>query len=165
MEKLDHVAVVIPIVRDREGGRVTIDSHGRALVRYRLRGLAARLAERAIVEAVRVHLAAGAREVMTLQTRPIRVVPGDDLDAFARAVSARGVGPNRVSLFSAHQMSTARMGADPRRSVANPDGWVRGVRGLAVADASAFPTASGVNPMLTIMALARRNTARILATP
>src|SRR5947209_7769479 len=109
MEKLDHVAVIIPIVRDREGGRVTIDSRGRALVRYRLRGLAARLAERAIVEAVRVHLAAGAREVMTLQTRPIRVVPGDDLDAFARAVSARGVGPNRVSLFSAHQMSTARM--------------------------------------------------------
>jgi len=163
MEKLDHVAVIIPIVRDREGGRVTIDSHGRALVRYRLRGLAARHAERAIVEAVRVHLAAGAREVMTLHTRPIRVLPGDDLDAFARAVSVAGVGPNRVGLFSAHQMSTARMGADPRRSVADPDGWVRGVRGLAVADASAFPTASGVNPMLTIMALARRNTARILA--
>jgi choline dehydrogenase-like flavoprotein len=61
-------------------------------------------------------------------------------------------------------MSTARMGADPRRSVADPDGWVRGVRGLAVADASAFPSASGVNPMLTVMALARRNAQRMLAS-
>jgi choline dehydrogenase-like flavoprotein len=63
-------------------------------------------------------------------------------------------------MFSAHQMSTARMGGDAGATVADPDGRVRGVDGLIVADASAFPTASGVNPMLTVMALARRNVAR-----
>jgi choline dehydrogenase-like flavoprotein len=41
------------------------------------------------------------------------------------------------------------------------DGAVHGVRGLFVADASAFPLASGVNPMLTIMALAHRTATRI----
>ena len=60
-------------------------------------------------------------------------------------------------------MSTARMGADPRRSVADPDGAVRGVHGVWVADASAFPTASGVNPTMTIMALAMRSARRMLA--
>jgi len=164
MEELANLAVIIPIVRDRETGRVVIDRSGEAVVRYRLRGLTARLCARAIVEAACLHLAAGAREAFTLHTDPLRVRQGDDLDAFARAVERRGVAPNRVGLFSAHQMSTARMGADPRRSVADPDGWVRGVRGLAVADASAVPSASGVNPMLTVMALARRNAQRMLAS-
>jgi choline dehydrogenase-like flavoprotein len=60
-------------------------------------------------------------------------------------------------------MGTARMGSDPRLHPCDPDGHVRrgsgrretGVRGVYVADASLFPTAIGVNPMLTIMALAR----------
>jgi choline dehydrogenase-like flavoprotein len=37
------------------------------------------------------------------------------------------------------------------------------MRGLYVTDASAFPSASGVNPMLTVMALARRTASRIVA--
>lgn len=163
VRQLDKVAVIIPIVRDRESGHVAIDRAGQPVVRYRLQGLAARHCVRAIVETALLHLAAGAREVFTLHTRSIRLRPGDDLDAFAREVEGRGVAPNRVAIFSAHQMSTARMGARARASVADPEGRVRGVRGLFVADASAFPTASGVNPMLTVMALARRNAARILA--
>ena len=53
-------------------------------------------------------------------------------------------------------MGTACMGADPERSVVDPDGHVWGYDNLLVADASLFPQASGVNPMLTIMAMARR---------
>jgi choline dehydrogenase-like flavoprotein len=162
MRELDHVAVIIPIVRDRESGSVTIDRAGRPVVRYRVRGMAARHCVRAIVEAAYVHLAAGAREAFTLHTRPLVVRRGDDLDAFAREVERREIVPNRVAIFSAHQMSTARMGGQ-RGAVADPDGRIRGVSGLYVADASAFPSASGVNPMLTVMALARRNAARILA--
>jgi choline dehydrogenase-like flavoprotein len=72
------------------------------------------------------------------------------------AIERRGVARNAVALFSAHQMSTCRIGKDRRSSVAAPNGEVWGIRGLYVADASAFPSASGVNPMLTVMALARR---------
>jgi choline dehydrogenase-like flavoprotein len=163
IDRAERLSVIIPIVRDRESGRVSIDRAGRPLVHYRVRGLAERHAIRAIVEAARVHLAAGAREVLTLHTDPLRLRPGEDTEAFAREVERRGIAPNRAAVFSAHQMSTARVGADARTSVADPDGRVRGVQGLVVADASAFPTASGVNPMLTIMALARRNASRILA--
>jgi choline dehydrogenase-like flavoprotein len=59
-----------------------------------------------------------------------------------------------MSYISFHQMGTASLGRDPSASVADQAGEVRGARGLYVADASAFPTSSGVNPMVTIMAIA-----------
>ena len=162
MRDLDHDAAFIPIVRDREPGQVRIDRTGAALISYRVSGPDAELCVRAIVETTRVHLAAGARAVRTLHTRPLAIQPGGDVAAFAAAVASRGVAPNDVGIFCAHQMGTAGMGS-ASSSVADPDGAVRGIRGLHVADASAFPNASGVNPMLTVMALARRNARRMLA--
>jgi choline dehydrogenase-like flavoprotein len=53
-------------------------------------------------------------------------------------------------------MGTARMGADPRTSVVGPGGETHDVPGLYVADASLLPTSLSVNPMVTIMACARR---------
>jgi choline dehydrogenase-like flavoprotein len=55
------------------------------------------------------------------------------------------------------------MGADPATSVADGSGEVHGTKSLWIGDASAFPTAPGVNPMLTVMALARRTASRIVA--
>jgi choline dehydrogenase-like flavoprotein len=163
MRALDHHAAFIPIVRDREPGQVRIDRDGTAVLSYAVRGADAAMCVRAIVETTRVHLAAGAREVRTFHTRPLAIEPGGDTRAFAEAVALRGVAPNTVGIFSAHQMGTAGIGS-ARDSVSDPDGAVRGVRGLHVADASAFPNASGVNPMLTVMALARRNARRMLAS-
>ena len=59
-------------------------------------------------------------------------------------------------------MGSARMGGSPSGSVCNPNGQVWDTPGLYVFDGSAFPTASGVNPMVTIEALAHMN-ARALA--
>jgi choline dehydrogenase-like flavoprotein len=47
------------------------------------------------------------------------------------------------------------MGSDPRTSVCDERGAVRGIAGLYVADASLFPASSGVNPMITIMGMAK----------
>jgi choline dehydrogenase-like flavoprotein len=76
------------------------------------------------------------------------------LDGFLAEIKRRGIERNRVPLFSAHQMGTCRLGSDPGASVARPDGEVHGVRGLCIADASGFPTACGVNPMISTMGLA-----------
>jgi choline dehydrogenase-like flavoprotein len=64
-----------------------------------------------------------------------------------------------------HPLGTARAGADPRRSVTDASGLVHGVPGLYVADASVVPTALGVNPQITIMALAARMAFRLLGAP
>jgi choline dehydrogenase-like flavoprotein len=63
--------------------------------------------------------------------------------------------PGDASQVSAHQMGTARMGSSPTNSVVNPRGAVWNTQSLFVADTSVFPGASGVNPMITGMAIAR----------
>ncbi|KAJ5456156.1 uncharacterized protein N7458_003739 [Penicillium daleae] len=76
--------------------------------------------------------------------------------------------PERGLFASAHQMGTCRMGKTPKTSVVDPDCQVWGTDGLYVVDASVFPSASGVNPMVTNMAIAdwaSRNVARALGKP
>jgi choline dehydrogenase-like flavoprotein len=55
------------------------------------------------------------------------------------------------------------MGRDAKSAVCDERGEVFGVSGLYIADASAFPGSSGVNPMVTIMAMAHHTAQRIVA--
>ena len=55
------------------------------------------------------------------------------------------------------------MGQDPASSVADPSGQLHDCPGVWIGDGSAFPTATGINPMVTIMALARRTAHAIRA--
>src|SRR5919197_1102691 len=88
---------------------------------------------------------------------------GDDLEGFIAALNELAIVPQEYLTFSAHQMGTCRMGRDPATSVANPWGELHDTPGVWIGDASAFPSASGTNPMLTIMALARRTAEAIAA--
>jgi choline dehydrogenase-like flavoprotein len=159
MEQIAHVAAFIVLSRDRAGGRVTVDRQGRPVIDYPVRAPERALLQHGIATAARIHWAAGAVDVHTLHTRS-RVLRRNsardtaDIDGFARTVASLPVHANRCGVFSAHQMGTCRMGADPGRSVTNERGAVNGVTGLYVADASLFPLSSGVNPMITVMALA-----------
>lgn len=148
-------APFIAIVRDREGGRVSVDRFGEPIMRYSPGALERELLVRGMAELAHLHRAAGAKRIATLHTPPLELERDGDASAYVAEIERRGIHSNRVLLFSAHQMSTCRIGADRASSVARPDGQVWDTRGLYVADASAFPSASGVNPMVTIMALAR----------
>ena len=112
--------------------------------------------QRGIEEMIRLHAAAGAEEMQALNRRTPVWRKGDDVDAFVSAVAALSMAPREVGLFSAHQMGSCRMGADPATSVANPWGELHDTPGVWIGDASAFPTASGTNPMFSVMSLARR---------
>jgi choline dehydrogenase-like flavoprotein len=57
-----------------------------------------------------------------------------------------------IGLYASHPMGSCRMGADPARTVVDPQGRVWGWKNLHVADASVFPTSLGVNPQVTVMA-------------
>jgi choline dehydrogenase-like flavoprotein len=60
-----------------------------------------------------------------------------------------------------HQAGTCRMGSDARTSVTDPWGRVWGHEGVTVADGSLHVTNGGVNPVLTILALAWRVSERL----
>jgi choline dehydrogenase-like flavoprotein len=67
---------------------------------------------------------------------------------------------------TSHILGTCRMGSSPDSSVVDQDGRSWDVRNLWICDGSLFPTCGGVNPSLTIQALACRigDRIRMLAT-
>ena len=154
----------IGLVRDRGHGRVTIDENGMAVPWYELTDeLDVRNTHRALEAQVRLHHAAGARRIYGLaQGQPTWRV-GDDLDDFIARLRRVPLRAGGFKLFAAHQMGTCRMGADPQTSVADPRGQLHDVEGVWIGDASAFPTPSGTNPMITIMALASRTADHVAA--
>jgi choline dehydrogenase-like flavoprotein len=158
MSRLRNAAALIVLTRDRGEGLVSDD--GRDDVRYSVDPYDGSHMLTALAGLVRLAFSAGARSVTTLHTDPIEIerrrASDKNLMAFARTLHARGVAPNKLSVYSAHQMGTCRMHRDPAQGVVDEIGRVHGVEGLMVVDASVFPLSSGVNPMLTIMALAHR---------
>jgi choline dehydrogenase-like flavoprotein len=132
-------------------GRVIV-RNGRARTTYRLSSADAATLRFGIARAAEIHFAAGAEEVYPQVGR---------LEALRSAREAGAVEngrfrPSDLRLEAFHPMGTARMGADPHRTVVGPSGEAHDVPGLYLADASILPTSPGVNPMLTIMACSRR---------
>ena len=114
----------------------------------------------------RILEAAGAKEIFTSQAAYVAYRPGQrgGIVGFMQEVDRHGYGPGQMGFVSFHQMGSCRMGNDPQTSVIGPDHQAHDVKGLFVADGSAFPSASGVNPMITIMAMAHRASRFIAAS-
>jgi acyl-CoA reductase-like NAD-dependent aldehyde dehydrogenase/choline dehydrogenase-like flavoprotein len=159
-----RTATFINLTRDRGHGRVGIDASGYAVPQYPLADeLDIRSFRRGLVEMIRLHEAAGAERIVALARKPTYWDRGDDLESFVGRVGTASLAPREHGIFSAHQMGTCRMGTDPETSVAGPWGELHDVKGVWVGDASAFPSSSGTNPMITIMALAHRTAGAIAA--
>ena len=166
MAKLPQTGLVGILLRDRFGGRVRVDRDGAAVVDYRLSRYDRAHLRRAIAAAAELLEAAGARDIWLPLARDVSYRPGGGANArqaWLRRVDAAGWGPNEILLVTFHQMASCRMGANAQVSVVDAEHRVWGIRGLYVADASVFPSASGVNPMLTVMGIAHR-AAAVIAT-
>ena len=154
MASLPRLSGIAVIPRDRGSGRVRIGRDGEPIVTYRLAPDDARRLATGVDGAGRIMAAAGAREVFSANARLQRFTDGFPAGAFR-------FGPGRGALYSFHIMGSARMGGSPAMSAANAAGETWEVPNLVVADGSAFPTASGVNPMITIEAIAHLNASRL----
>ena len=156
LRQLGHVGIIALLLRDRHSGRVDTGRDGRPRVHYELSKYDIGHVRTAIRGAAELLASQGAREVFTLQQPPVGTAPGTPgwLDRFMVSADARGYGNGRNAFITFHQMASCAMGRDPKTSVVGENGAVHGMKGLYVADASVFPTSSGVNPMLTVMAVA-----------
>ncbi len=152
----DRVGSIGVHLSDRSAGRVRLSNDGVRLT-YRLtRDDADRLAF-GISRAAEVHFAAGAEEVYP-NIPGVGTLRRGELSAFESS-RLRGA---QLRLEAFHPMGTARIDPDPRRGVCAPNGSVHGTRDLYVADASLFPTSLGVNPMMTVIAVANKVAAGML---
>jgi choline dehydrogenase-like flavoprotein len=157
MEDFRFTATFISLTRDRGAGQVSIDADGESMPTYAVTDeLDLENLKHGIEAQVRLHEAAGAHQIGPLAEGAPTWRRGDDLEAFIAAVKRIPFRAGGYKLFSAHQMGSCRMGEDPQTSVAGPWGELHDTKGVWVGDGSAFPTSSGTNPMVSIMALAHR---------
>lgn len=162
MGRLDHAAATIVLVRDVGEGRVSIDGDGRPVVSYRLHRRDRHNLVEGLVEAARIQHAAGATRLGTLHLSHCAVGDGTGpvsaakREALEERIRSLGIRENWVRLFSAHPTGSVRLGTAPATSGADVRGRVWGTTNLWVGDGSALPSAPGVNPMITIMAMASR---------
>ena len=105
-------------------------------------------------------LAVGARRVFLPLLRPPLIEKPSDLEKIENLKFTY----NDLISYSDHTSGGNQFGADVRRGVTNSSGLVFGTTNVHVADSSLFPTAPGVNPSWTIMALAHRVATRILTS-
>jgi choline dehydrogenase-like flavoprotein len=161
---LKHSAPFVSVARDHGEGQVLIDDHGRAVTRWSFSDeIDARMFRRAMVELAKLQRAAGAKEIITFYQRPLIWREGDDFEAFLAEIERGSLQANDIAAFTAHQMGSCRMGSNPAASVADGRGELHDTRGVWIGDGSAFPTALGVNPMISIMSLAHRTAANMVA--
>jgi hypothetical protein len=151
------------IVKDRGAGTVTIDENGQSIHRYPFTDeLDRRHFREAAETSIRMQEAAGAQQIFVAGQPFPPWQRGEDLEAFIEKVNQVPIGPGGTPVFSAHQMCSAKLGSDPQTSVAKPNGELHDTTGVWIADASGMPCCSGVNPMVSTMALARRTATNML---
>lgn len=152
-----HMASLGMMVADTSTGRVRRGPGGEPLITYKLNDQDTRSLYEGMALGAQILLAAGA-----IQATP--GVPGiesiTDNEGIAKLREGRA-GARGLKLTAFHPTGTARMGKDPATSVVDGWGEVHDSRGLYISDGSIFPTCPGVNPQVTIMALATRTADRI----
>jgi choline dehydrogenase-like flavoprotein len=138
------------MISDDSRGSVSRLPGGRPLIRYDLVDSDVRRFERAFRILAEIYWAAGAKAIYT----PLPGVPelrDRDSEPLKRELRAAA-----LDLVAFHPLGTARAGTDPTRSVVDENLRLHHTDGVYVADGSAVPSSLGVNPQITIMALATR---------
>ncbi len=157
MAALPHLAGLIALHVDGllpgdDGGTVRLRGDGRIAVDYPVKPWLQEAMAASHAALARVHLAAGAKRVITMHQQPTELWSEADLPKLAEA----RFGAHAHAIFSAHQMGGCAMHADPALGVVDVEHRHHRVPNLFVVDGSVLPTALGVNPSETIYGLAHR---------
>ncbi len=140
------------LIEDTGSGSVHVGPFDTVYSTYQLSNHDFHQAIRAVSLLTEVFFAAGAQKCYLPFAGMHEINSVDDIPK----IFSHNFKPIDLELITVHIMGTARMGADAARSVVNPHGEFHNIEGLFVADASVFPTSIGVNPQVTIMALATK---------
>ncbi|KAK3313474.1 hypothetical protein B0H66DRAFT_606731 [Apodospora peruviana] len=170
-----HLDGFISLVRDRDTGRVFPDPvTGKPLLDYTISPFDAAHTLEGVIAIAKILYITGATEIRPLLpgVEPFVRNKSDgsksdggsgglnlgvtdpEFVAWLATIRAAGNSPPTAPYTSAHQMGSCRMSSHPGAGVVDPKGKVWEATDLYVADASIFPSASGVNPMVTNMAIA-----------
>jgi choline dehydrogenase-like flavoprotein len=150
MDQYPHMSQFGIMICDTARGRVR-ELAGRPQIRYDLHPRDVHAIQRGIEALCEIYWAAGAREVIVPTPRVPILRNGE-----TRPFGDRPLRASDCTLMAFHPLGTARADSRPDHGVVDGDLRLHGVEGVYVADASAVPSSLGVNPQITIMALATR---------
>ena len=152
------------LLRDRSEGEVQPARDGTPRVRYRLDPDDIRHVRVGLDGAAQILEAAGALRIFSSHAQLVAYEPAKDTrQQFVRDADAVGYAPGRCTFYAFHPTGSARLGPTAATSATKPDGETWEARGVYVMDGSSFPSASGVNPMITIEAIAHLNATQLAA--
>lgn len=158
LEDLDHIASFgVLIADDTANGVVYPGPGGLPIVKYNLTGADVKRMHRGFVLAGEMAWAAGAKRLHPVCV-PMHVI--DDMDDWRR-FRELDMSASDLMLTSYHPLGTCKMGKDPKTSVVDLNHEMHDLPGLFVVDGSTVPGPLGVNPQITIMAMATRAAERI----
>ena len=161
MREYNNLSLAGVMIRDEPVGRVSKTFGDNPKIDYEISDSTLRDMVRGMSILAKLWFGIGADYVISPHMDIPKIENEDDLLRLEKAVLEK---PARLRLGSAHPQGGNRMGADSSNSVVNSDCKVHGFDNLYVCDASVFPTALGVNPQLTVMALAAMVSDKILAS-
>ncbi|GAV63740.1 GMC_oxred_N domain-containing protein/GMC_oxred_C domain-containing protein, partial [Cephalotus follicularis] len=154
MCRFSRTAHIFALARDKGSG-ILNSPHS---ISYNMEPIDEEHLQKGLEKVLRILAAAGAEEIGTHHSKDktinVKKVSSHEFERFVKVESSRPLRDLSTQICSAHQMGSCRMGIDPKRSVVNQMGETWEVEGLYVADTSVFPTALGVNPMVTVQAIA-----------
>jgi len=150
MKSYDHYAMAGVLVHDEPSGSVELNWAKDAIVKYDLSPADQTKMMDGIREAARIYFRAGAKSVITGHMEKTVLNNISDL----RLINKRGAGLGQLLVASVHPQGGNRMGENSANSVVNSHCQTHEISNLYVCDASVFPTSIGVNPQMTVMAIA-----------
>ena len=152
MAAFNNVAIFGFMISDTSRGRVRRGPGGRPWVSYFMNRRDVSRAQRGAAILGEVFFAAGAKRYYTPIAGHEIIESRGELDRL-RTASIRA---SDVEMTAYHPLGTCRIGVDPRSSVTDQNHESYEARGLYVVDGASVPSALGVNPQITIMAMAMR---------
>ena len=152
MDGLSHVASFAMLIADQTTGRVLMDYDGSAAVHYRLTPKDVARYQQALIKMSQICWAAGAKRLLPAIFGWPSIDSRKDQKRFEQAKLSAG----DLLLTSYHPLGTCKMGHDPKTSVVDMNHQAHELPGLFIVDGSTVSGPLGVNPQLTIMALATR---------
>lgn len=152
----------IGISRDRAHycNRIDIDADGNPVIHYRIQDIDTPNLIAGLEANLRMLRAGGGKILFYAHSTAPWYVPtnpdndDEEFEAYIRQMKKDGIKPLEMQVFSAHQMSSCRMAASPDVGPVSSHGELFECENLFVADGSVLPTSLGINPMITIDAIA-----------
>jgi hypothetical protein len=133
MKEITHMACIEVAIRDQNPGTIKVNSKGKVII----------------------------KKSMDSRDKASKAKGLDAIHNIFNATGAKEIIDGNFTI-GLHLMGGCSIGTSGRKSVINPDFKMHGTKNIYCADSSIFPNAPGINPSLTIMALSKMASEKII---